>query len=62
MKKTNLNYKLANTALIMLIIFLMYQARGLWNGIFDKLFSIFIPSLIAFTFAYALYPYTQYLR
>ena len=62
MKKANLNYKLVNTALIMLIISLMYQASGLWYGIFDKAFSIFLPTLIAFTFAYALYPYTQFFR
>lgn len=62
MIKNKLNYKLVNTALIMLIIYLMYQAGGLWSVVFEKIISILVPFIIAFAFAYALYPYTKFLR
>lgn len=60
MLKNKIDFKLINAALIVLIIFLMYQTSNLWVGIFDKLVAIITPLLIAFVLAYALYPLLKY--
>ena len=56
MIKNKVDFKLINAALIILIIFLMYQTGNLWIGIFNKFMAIFMPLFIAFIVAYALYP------
>ena len=62
MIKNKLDYKLVNTMLIVLIIYLMYQAGGLWQILFNKALSVLIPFFLSFIIAYALYPYTVKLK
>lgn len=57
MIKNKIDFKLINTAIIVLIITLLYVSGGLWRAILYKSFQIFFPFLIAFAIAYALYPY-----
>ncbi len=59
MLKNNLNYKLVNFAVIVLIIFLLYQTGNLWIGVLDKILQILMPFLFAFAFAYALHPFLK---
>lgn len=61
MIKNKLDFKLVNTVLIMLIIFLIYNTGSLWIGILGKVGEILFPFFIAFVIAYALYPFLQYL-
>lgn len=60
MLKNKIDFKLINAALIVLIIFLMYQTSNLWIGIFDKFITITMPLLVAFVLAYAVYPILNY--
>ena len=62
MLKNKLDYKLLNTALIMVIIFLLYQTGNLWFGILGKIGDIIFPFFLAFILAYALYPILRYLQ
>lgn len=62
MIKNKLDYKLVNIALVVLIVFLLYQTGHLWMGITNKILSIGLPFLFAFAFAYALYPFLQKLQ
>lgn len=62
MVKNKIDFKLINIALIILIIFLMYQTGNLWIGIFNKIITIIAPLFIAFVLAYALYPLLAFLR
>lgn len=62
MLKNKLDYKLLNTAIIMIIIFLLYQTGNLWLGILGKIGKIIFPFFLAFILAYALYPILRYLE
>ena len=62
MLKNKLDYKLLNAAIIMVIIFLLYQTGNLWLGIIGKIGSIIFPFFLAFILAYALYPILKYLQ
>ena len=62
MIKNKLDYKLLNTAIIMVIIFLLYQTGNLWLGILGKIWDIILPFFLAFIIAYALYPVLTYLE
>jgi len=62
MLKNKLNFKLINIALIVLILFLLYQTRELWLGVVIVFSKIIFPFLIAFSVAYALYPLTKFLE
>lgn len=62
MIKNKLDYKLLNTAIIMVIIFLLYQTGNLWLGILGKVWDIILPLFLAFILAYALYPILTYLE
>lgn len=62
MIKNRLDFKLINTAIIVLIICLIYQAGGLWSLVIAKIFEVLFPFLVAFALAYALYPFTLKLR
>ena len=57
--ENKINYKLINTLLVILIICLLYMIRGLWIGVLSKLGAVFMPFLVAFAVAYALYPYSK---
>lgn len=56
MLKNKLDYKLINLAIIVFIIFLIYQASNFWVGVFNVITDIFIPFIFAFAVAYALNP------
>lgn len=60
MIKNKLDFKLINVALVVLIVFLMYQTGNLWIGIFNKFITIFMPLFVAFVVAYALYPLLEF--
>jgi len=61
MIKNKPDFKLINLALLVLIIFLIYQTSNLWIGVVMLLSKIIFPFLIAFAVAYALYPFTKFL-
>lgn len=61
MLKNKLDYKLINIALIVAVIYLLYQTGHLWMGVTDKILAIFMPFLFSFVIAYALYPAVKYL-
>ena len=56
MIKNKVDFKLVNTALLVLIIYLIYQTRDFWLGILSLFFNVTLPFFIAFVIAYALYP------
>lgn len=62
MIKNKLDYKLINIALLVLIIFLMYQTSNLWLGILFKILGIIAPFFFAFAIAYALNPCVRFLQ
>lgn len=61
MLKNKLDYKLLNLAIIVLIIFLIYQANNFWVGTLNRFLQIFLPFLFAFAVAYALNPLVKFL-
>ncbi len=56
MIKNKVDFKLINTALIVLIIYLIYQTKDFWFGILSVVGKIIFPFFIAFVLAYAIYP------
>lgn len=60
MIKNKLDYKLINTTLVMVIFYLLYKTGAVWLTVLSKIFSIFLPFLIAFAIAYALYPLVKF--
>lgn len=61
MIKNKPDFKLINAAIVVLIVFLMYQTGRLWMGLISTIVEILVPFFIAFVVAYALYPFLQYL-
>lgn len=59
MLKNRVDYKLINFALIALIVYLVYQTRDFWIGIFGLVSKIIFPFLVAFALAYAFYPFVR---
>lgn len=59
MEKNKINYKLINILLVILIISLLYWISGLWVGIFEKVIAVLFPFILAFSVAYALYPFQK---
>lgn len=59
MSKNKLNYKLVNVAIVVLIVFLLYQTGNLWMGVTNKILQIILPFLFAFAIAYALHPFLK---
>ncbi len=59
MKKNQIDYKILNLLMMVATICLLYWVSGLWIGILNKLVSVFLPFLLAFVIAYALYPFVQ---
>ena len=45
MLKNKLDFKLVNLAIIVLIIFLLYQTGNLWIGVVNKILQIGLPFL-----------------
>lgn len=62
MIKNRLDFKLINIALLVLIVFLLYQTSDLWIGLIMILSKIAFPFLIAFAVAYALHPCIKFLE
>lgn len=60
--KDKLDFKLVNTAVLVLIIYLLYQTGNLWTGVIGKFAQILLPFLFAFAVAYAIHPFLQYLQ
>lgn len=56
MIKNRIDFKLVNVVLLVLIVFLVYQAKDFWFGAVSLIFKILLPFLIAFALAYAFYP------
>ena len=61
MIKNKLDFKLINLALIVLIIFLMYQTANIWLGLLGLTLNLLGPLFFGFIFAYALHPYLKFL-
>lgn len=59
MFKNKINFKLINVAIVVLIVFLLYQTGNLWIGLTNKILDIGLPFLFAFAIAYAVYPFLQ---
>ncbi len=62
MIKNRLDFKLINLALLVLIVFMLYQTSNLWINIVILLSKIIFPFLIAFAVSYALYPFAKFLQ
>lgn len=62
MIKKTIDFKLVNIALIALICYFIYQASDLWFLIINKIVSIFLPIIIGFSLAYAIYPFFKMLN
>ena len=62
MKKEHINYKLVNILLALLIFYLVLLTSGYWWGFIRKIFSIMMPFIIAFIFAYILRPFVKKLE
>lgn len=58
----HVNYKLVNTLLVLLIIYLILITSSYWGGMISKIFSIMTPFMIAFAFAYILHPFVKRLE
>lgn len=61
MLKNKLDFKLINLALIVLIIYLMYQTSNIWIGLLAIILKVSAPFFFAFVLAYVLYPYLKFL-
>lgn len=62
MEKNRINYKLVNILLGLLIFYFVLITSNYWGGFIRKLFSIMTPFLLAFIFAYVLYPFVRRLE
>ncbi len=62
MNKNQINYKLLNILLVILIVCLLYWVSDLWIGIVSKIINVIFPFILAFAVAYALYPYQKKLE
>ncbi len=62
MYKNKINYRFVNIIFILVIIYLLYMTFGLWGGIISTIGKVLLPFLIAFTMAYALYPFVLKLQ
>ncbi|MBR3198957.1 MAG: AI-2E family transporter [Bacilli bacterium] len=56
MIKNKIDFKLINAALLVFIIYLIYQTKDFWFGILGVAAKILFPFFIAFVLAYAIYP------
>jgi len=52
----HLNYKLVNTLLMVILVFLIWLMKDLWLGILTKIINVLLPFVIAFAIAYVLHP------
>lgn len=62
MLKDRLNYKLLNLLILCAIAYLAIITNEYWLGFILQAFSIMVPFILAFAFAYALDPFVKYLE
>lgn len=62
MFKDKLNFKLLNFLILCIIIYLAFITSNYWLGFIIKGFSIVLPFIIAFAFAYVLDPFVKHLE
>ncbi len=62
MLKNKLNYKLINLTALMLFLYIGFSNIGLWLNVLSTVAKLLMPFLIAFVFAYALYPIVRILE
>ena len=62
MLKDRLNYKLLNLLILCAIAYLAIITNEYWLGFILRAFSIMVPFILAFAFAYALDPFVKYLE
>lgn len=62
MKREHINYKLVNILLLILIAYFILITSNYWGGMIGKIFSIMTPFILAFIFAYILYPFVRRLE
>lgn len=59
MEKNKIDYKLANAALLILCVYLVYQTKDFLLNIFSVIGQITFPFFISFILAYAIYPFLR---
>lgn len=62
MFKDKMNFKLLNILMFAVIVYIGILTYNVWGAIINKIFAILMPFVIAFAFAYALYPIVKKLR
>ena len=58
----NINYKLINLLMVVIIILLIWLMKDLWLGILGKVSSIILPFIVGFAIAYVLYPLLKWMQ
>ena len=61
MFSNKINYKLINITALMLLLYIGFSNIELWWNLGSYIISVILPFLLAFAFAYALTPITNYL-
>lgn len=61
MFSNKLNYKVINLTALMLLFYIGFSNIGMWLNILKIMISVIFPFLIAFAFAYSLYPFVTIL-
>ncbi|MBR3897847.1 MAG: AI-2E family transporter [Bacilli bacterium] len=59
MLKNKLDYKVVNTLLVIIGVYLIIQTKDFWISVISMIYKIGMPFLIAFAIAYALYPIVE---
>lgn len=62
MKSDRVNYKLLNLLLIVVMVCIVFMTSNYWGGLIKKVFSICLPFILAFVFAYVLHPFVKKLE
>lgn len=60
--KSKLNYKLLNTLITVIIIYILISTYSIWGSVLSQIISIAAPFALAFVLAYALYPFVRALQ
>ena len=60
--KNKLNYKLLNSLILVVILYIVFSTYSFWGGLLGKIGTILTPFAIAFVLAYALYPFVRLLE
>ena len=60
--KNKLNFKLLNTLLAVVIIYILVTTYNVWGAFLGKVLTILSPFIFGFVLAYALYPFVRMLQ